>query len=57
LFFLEELEMAQSQRHLRSTIKKDFGEMGASVGFGTPGVGAYGGISYSILSFGTKKQF
>jgi len=46
--------MAQSRRHLRSTIKKDFGELGVSVGFGTPSVGAYGGVSYSIPSLGTK---
>jgi len=28
--FLEELEKAQSRRHLRSTIKKYFGELGAN---------------------------
>lgn len=30
---------------------------GASVGFGTPGGGLYGGASYSTPSFGTKTQF
>ncbi len=30
---------------------------GASVGFGTPGAGYYGGVSYSTPSFGTKKEF
>jgi RHS repeat-associated protein len=30
---------------------------GTSVGFGTPGTGVYGGVSYSTPSFGTKKEF
>ncbi|RED26113.1 RHS repeat-associated protein [Flavobacterium cutihirudinis] len=30
---------------------------GASVGFGTPGAGVYGGVSYSTPSFGNKTKF
>jgi hypothetical protein len=36
LLFKKKLEMAQSQRHLRSGIKKDFGELGGKVYFFPP---------------------